>query len=154
MPDGKAAKDKGESEDLPGLDGVTFADWGDQRILRIKKGNPRIDLISVWGFLFAPDFKDTEKLIGKETKMKTGAIVYVAGKNNLSKDLDMELALKNLEIDAEKIEFVSSGLGHFDIMDAWWLLTTKGMKRIVCLIAEIINGSELRLTGREIQLCE
>jgi len=43
---------------------------------------------------------------------------------------------------------------HFDIMDAWWSLTAKGMKRIVCMIAEINNGSDIRLTGREIQLCE
>jgi len=86
--------------------------------------------------------------------MKTGAIVYVVGKDNLSKDFDMELALKKLEIDAEKIELVSSELGHFDIMDAWWSLTAKGMKRIICLIAEVVNGSDLILTGREIQLCE
>ena len=86
--------------------------------------------------------------------MKTGAIVYVVGKENLSEDFDMEVALKNLEIDADRVELVSSGSGHYDIMDAWWSLTAKGMKRIVCMIAEIVNGSDLRLTGREIQLCE
>ena len=86
--------------------------------------------------------------------MKTGAIVYVVGKENLSKDFDMEAALKNLEINADRVELVSPGSGHFDIMDAWWSLTAKGMKRIVCMIAEIANGSDLRLTGREIQLCE
>jgi hypothetical protein len=86
--------------------------------------------------------------------MKTGAIIYVVGKENLSKDFDMAVAVKNLEIDAERVELVSCGSGHFDIMDAWWLLTTKGMKRIICLIAEVVNGSDLRLTGREIQLCE
>ena len=86
--------------------------------------------------------------------MKTGAIVYVVGKENLTKNFDMAVALKNLEIDADRVELVSPGSGHFDIMDAWWSLTAKGMKRIVCLIAEIVNGSDLRLTGREIQLCE
>ena len=86
--------------------------------------------------------------------MKTGAIVYVVGKESLPKDFDMALALKNLEIDADRVELVSSGSGHFDIMDAWWSLTSKGMKRIVCMIAEIANGSNLKLTGREIQLCE
>jgi len=86
--------------------------------------------------------------------MKTGAIVYVVGKENLTKNFDMAVALKNLEIDADRIELVSPGSGHFDIMDAWWSLTAKGMKRIVCMIAEIVNGSDLRLTGREIQLCE
>ncbi len=86
--------------------------------------------------------------------MKTGAIVYVVGKENLPENFDMAVALKNLEIDADRVELVSPGSGHFDIMDAWWSLTTKGMKRIVCMIAEIVNGSDLRLTGREIQLCE
>jgi len=66
----------------------------------------------------------------------------------------MAVALKKLEIDADRVELVSPGSGHFDIMDAWWSLTSKGMKRIVCIIAEIVNGSDLRLTGREIQLCE
>jgi hypothetical protein len=85
--------------------------------------------------------------------MKTGAIVYVIGKEN-DKDFDVKEAVKNLIIEADKVEIVSSRSGHFDVMDAWWSLTAKGMKRIVCIIAEIINGSDLRLTGREIQLCE
>lgn len=86
--------------------------------------------------------------------MKTGAIVYVVGKEYFPKDFDMAGALKNLEIHAARVELVSSGSGHYDIMDAWWSLTAKGMKRIICLIAEVVNGSDLRLTGREIQLCE
>ena len=85
--------------------------------------------------------------------MKTGAIIYVIGKEN-DKDFDVIKAVKNLKIEADKVEIVSSRSGHFDIMDAWWSLTAKGMKRIVCMIAEIINGSDIRLTGREIQLCE
>ena len=86
--------------------------------------------------------------------MKTGAIVYVVGKENLSKDFDIAVAVKKIEIDAERVELVSSGSDHYDIMDAWWSLTVKGMKRIICLIAEVVNGSDLMLTGREIQLCE
>ena len=85
--------------------------------------------------------------------MKTGAIVYVIGKEN-EKDFDVKEAVKNLKIEADKVEIVSSRSGHFDIMDAWWSLTAKGMKRIVCMIAEIVNDSDIRLTGREIQLCE
>ena len=85
--------------------------------------------------------------------MKTGAIIYVIGKEN-DKDFDVIKAVRNLKIEADKVEIVSSRSGHFDIMDAWWSLTAKGMKRIVCMIAEIVNGSDIRLTGREIQLCE
>ena len=86
--------------------------------------------------------------------MKTGAIVYVIGKENIDNDFDMAEAVKNLKIVADKVEIVSSRSGHFDIMDAWWSLTAKGMKHIVCMIAEIANGSDLRLTDRKIQLCE
>lgn len=85
--------------------------------------------------------------------MKTGAIIYVIGKEN-DKDFDVKEAVENLKIEADKVEIVSSRSGHFDIMDAWWSLTAKGMKRIVCMIAEIVNDSDIKLTGREIQLCE
>ena len=85
--------------------------------------------------------------------MKTGAIIYVVGKEN-DKEFDLNKAVKNLKIEADKVEIVSSKSGHFDIMDAWWSLTAKGMKHIVCIVAEIINGSNIKLTGRKIQLCE
>jgi len=54
--------------------------------------------------------------------MKTGAIVYVAGSEKMKDDF------------------------------AWWMLLAKGMRRIVCLIAEVVNGSELKLTGRELRI--
>jgi len=38
-------------------------------------------------------------------------------------------------------------------MDAWWLLTAKGMNRIICMIAEVSDRSEFRLTGQELRLC-
>ena len=86
--------------------------------------------------------------------MKTGAIIYVIGEEKVDNDFDLNKAVISLKIKADKVEIVSSRSGHFDIMDAWWALNTKGMKRIVCMIAEIINGSDIRLTGRELQLCE
>ena len=85
--------------------------------------------------------------------MKTGAIVYVVGGEDLYDDLDMEVAVKGLHIQADRVEVVSARSSHFDVMDAWWMLTAKGMKSIVCMLAEIVNRSELRLTGRELRLC-
>ena len=85
--------------------------------------------------------------------MKTGAIVYVLGGEDLNDDLDMDVAVKGLDIQADRVEVVSARSNHFDVMDAWWLLTAKGMKSIVCMLAEIVNRSELRLTGRELRLC-
>jgi hypothetical protein len=58
-----------------------------------------------------------------------------------------------LNLKADRIEIVSSKEGHFSVMDAWWMLLAKGMGWIVCLIAEVVNGSELKLTGRELRLC-
>ncbi len=85
--------------------------------------------------------------------MKTGAIVYVIGGEKIGDDFNIEDAKKNLNLKADRIEFVSPNIGHFDVMDAWWLLMTKGMNRVVCVTAEVVNntlktiGEELRLYG-------
>ena len=84
--------------------------------------------------------------------MKTGVIVYLVGKESLNDEIDFEEAQKRLEVKADRVEVVSSIEGNYDVFDAWWLLTAKGMKRIVCMIAEVINGSEFRLTGQELRL--
>ena len=85
--------------------------------------------------------------------MKTGVIVYVVGKESLNDTIDFEEAGKRLNINADRVEVVTDIDGNFDVMHAWWLLTVKGMKRIICMIAEVINRSELKLTGRELRLC-
>ena len=84
--------------------------------------------------------------------MKTGAIVYITGGNDQD-NFDVDEAVRKLELKADRVEVVLSRSSHFDIMDAWWLLTTKGMNRIVCLLATIKDQSELVLTGRELRLC-
>ncbi len=66
---------------------------------------------------------------------------------------EMQDAVKRLGIKADRIETIFSGSSHFDVMDAWWSLTAKGMKQIVSMIAEFVNGSGLRLTGRELRFC-
>ncbi len=85
--------------------------------------------------------------------MKTGVIVYVVGGERLYDNLDMEVVVKRLDLKADKVEIVSANSNHFDVMDAWWLLMAKGMKRVVCMLAEVANSSELKLTGRELRLC-
>ena len=84
--------------------------------------------------------------------MKTGVIVYLVGKKSLDDSINFEEAGKRLNINADRVEVVSSIGGNYDLMDAWWLLTAKGMKRIICMIAEVINRSEFRLTGQELRL--
>jgi hypothetical protein len=85
--------------------------------------------------------------------MKTGVIVYLVGKQSLDDEIDFEEVEKRLKINADRVEVVSSMGGNYDVMDAWWLLTANGMKRIICMIAEVINRSEFRLTGQELRLC-
>ena len=85
--------------------------------------------------------------------MKTGVIIYVVGKESLDDTIDLEDAGKGLDISADRIEVVTDIDENFDVMHAWWLLTAKGMKRIVCMIAEVINRSEFKLTGQELRLC-
>ncbi len=85
--------------------------------------------------------------------MRTGAIVYVVGEKNIGDDFDVESAVRNLNIKADRVEVVAPKIGHFDVMDAWWFLLTKGMNRIICITAEVVNntlkpiGHELRLYG-------
>ena len=86
--------------------------------------------------------------------MKTGVIVYVLrkGEYGFNESSSWEFS-GNLDMEADKIEVVISGEDKFDVMDAWWKLTAKGMNRIFCVLAEITNDSRLRLTGRELRLC-
>ncbi len=85
--------------------------------------------------------------------MKTGIIIYVLGNEHPDEDFDEKKAVKELAVGADKVEVVFSGEKNFDIMDAWFRLTTKGMHRIVCMFGEIADHSAIRLTGREFQLC-
>jgi hypothetical protein len=85
--------------------------------------------------------------------MKRGVILYIVGGEGLYDDLDMEEAVRRLDIRADRVETVLGRSPHFDVMDAWWRLTAKGMELVVCMIAEIVNRSQLKLTGRELRLC-
>jgi hypothetical protein len=65
-------------------------------------------------------------------KVNTGVIVYIVGGEDTYDDFDMKEAVRRLNINAERVEVVSSMEDNFDVMHAWWLLTVKGMKLIVC----------------------
>jgi hypothetical protein len=84
--------------------------------------------------------------------MKTGVIVYVVGDDAIEPAVDLEKEVKKLEIGADRVELVSYSAGHFDISDAWWLLTAKGMSRILCSIGQMTDSGRLQLTGRVLRL--
>lgn len=71
------------------------------------------------------------------------------GGANPDDEFDVEDAVKGLSVKSDRIETVFSGSIHFDVMYAWWSLTAKGMKLIICKIAD----SGFRLTGRDLRLC-
>jgi hypothetical protein len=89
----------------------------------------------------------------RERSMKTGVIVYVVGTGGRDDQIDFEEAAQSLHLEADRVEVVASQYTDFDIMYAWWRLAAKGMKRIVCTLAEVGNHSTLKLTGRELVLC-
>jgi len=85
--------------------------------------------------------------------MKIGMILYVIGATDPDNELEIEEAAKRLDLKADRVETVFGGVHNFDVMDAWWLLTVKGMQKIVCMIAEVTDKAGLRLTGQELRLC-
>jgi len=84
--------------------------------------------------------------------MKTGVIVYIASNDLPNDTVDQKTAVSNLNIEADRVEFISATSGHFDISDAWWSLTIKGMQRIICKLAKFSKIGDLQLTGRELKL--
>lgn len=85
--------------------------------------------------------------------MKTGVIVYVAGKVPDHWDEDPAPVLAESESTTDACEFVTSGSGGYDIHYAWWRLLTRGMRRIVCRTATFDRTDKLVFTGREMRLC-
>ncbi len=85
--------------------------------------------------------------------MKTGMIVYVAGKVPDQWDEDPVPAMAGSESPADACEFVISGCGGYDIHYAWWRLLTRGMRRVVCRTAVFDKTDQLVFTGKEMRLC-
>jgi hypothetical protein len=86
--------------------------------------------------------------------MKTGAIIYIAGDTPIEGlKHNPEKLVSKFGINADRWGVITRNTGHFDIHDAWWSLITGGMQRILCMMAEIDQDGELKLTGRKLRLC-
>ncbi len=85
--------------------------------------------------------------------MRTGAILYVVGENPVGEATDFGSAVKRMEPGIERVEVVGKDVGHFDIADAWWALTAKGMHRIVCLIGESNAAGAFKIHDKMLRLC-
>ncbi len=85
--------------------------------------------------------------------MKTGAIFYVTGERPLREGVEaMEIARK-LGIQADKATLVSTTEGYEDIVDAWWMLLTKGMSHVVCYVVSTMDGRNFKLYRQPLRLC-
>jgi len=79
-------------------------------------------------------------------------VVYVVGDDVAKNAVNLEDEVKKLKLEADRVELVSQSSGHFDVLDAWWFLTTKGMNRILCSIGQLTASGNLKLTGQTLRL--
>jgi F420-0:gamma-glutamyl ligase-like protein len=86
-------------------------------------------------------------------KMKSGLIIYVVGKEPSNWNADFGKKTIKQNIQADLVEIITNKSGHFDVLDAWFSLMVRGMKRITCMIGEFTPNGTLALTGRELRLC-
>jgi len=54
---------------------------------------------------------------------------------------------------ADLIEIITTQTGHFDILDAWWDLLSKGMSLVTCKMAVFSESGEIVFTGKKLKLC-
>ncbi len=86
--------------------------------------------------------------------MRTGVIAYVMEKN-FPVEKEPELAMEIRQYyKADGVEIVSCGQEHFDVMDAWWKLTARGMQRFVCVFAAYARRQEPPGKRRHLRLCK
>lgn len=85
--------------------------------------------------------------------MKSGVIVYVAGQAPADWTLEKEASLAKAVAGADAVELITSQSGHFDIADAWYALTVRGVNHIVCKAAVFDDRGQVFFTGKEMRLC-
>ena len=85
--------------------------------------------------------------------MKSGVIIYVAGNAPRGWSEGDETRIRSTESQADLIEIITTRTGHFDVLDAWRDLLSKGMSHVICKMAAFSESGEVELTGNELRLC-
>ena len=85
--------------------------------------------------------------------MKSGLIIYVAGNAPESWTEDNEVPIKNAESKADLIEIITTKTGHFEIIDAWRELITRGMSSVTCKLACFNDSGNVEMTSKTLRLC-
>ena len=81
--------------------------------------------------------------------MKSGVIIYVAGNAPEYWTEDDEAHIKNTVPEADLVEIITTKTGHFDVLDAWRNLLSRG----TCKMAFFNESGEIKMTGQELRLC-
>jgi len=84
--------------------------------------------------------------------LKRGVIIYAAGEAPSSWTEEKEKLVKGSILGAQAVEIITSRTGHFDVLDAWWSLNSKGMDYIECKLAMFTKDGELKETGKALRL--
>lgn len=84
--------------------------------------------------------------------MKRGLIIYAAGEAPTSWTEEKEKFVKGSIVGAQAVEIITTRTGHFDVLDAWWSLNSKGMDYIECKLAMFTEEGELNDMGRTLRL--
>jgi len=85
--------------------------------------------------------------------MKTGVIVYAIGDPPHDWTEEKESEIREVETQADMVKIITRVTGHFDVLDAWFELTSKGVSLIICKFASFNETGRMMLTGRELRLC-
>ena len=85
--------------------------------------------------------------------MKSGIILYVSGNAPEGWSEHEEIQFRRIQLNADRVEIITDRTGHFDINDAWWRLTAKGMSMITCRAARFDDAGKIEITNRELRLC-
>ncbi len=85
--------------------------------------------------------------------MKSGVIIYVAGSAPEDWSEDDEVHIRSSESNANLIEIITTNTGHFDVLDAWRDLLSKGMSLVTCKMAVFSKSGEIEFTGKKLRLC-
>ena len=85
--------------------------------------------------------------------MKSGVIIYVAGNAPEGWSEGDETHIRSTESQADLIEIITTKTGHFDVLDAWRALLSKGMSLVTCKMAVFSESGDIEFTGRELRLC-
>jgi len=85
--------------------------------------------------------------------LKTGAILYLTGNLSLGGDIEARKIAEDLGINVDRVEIVSDSVGYEDVVDAWWMLLTRGMKRVICFMVSTMDGQRFKLVSQPLRLC-